>query len=91
MTAPLLSSPAGLDAAHRAVDAHTHYVGCSPNTPEYDMRQLLLLGHFAFLNGGSPVDFRILHPGATVQDTYDETVAALGFDPLVERDGRVAA
>lgn len=60
----------------------------SPNTPEYDRLQLLLLGHYAFANGGTPRDFRLLHDGAAEQDSYDETVAACGFDPLADRDAR---
>jgi hypothetical protein len=43
---------------------------------------LLVGGLGALSRGEAPRHFRILHPDATEQDTYDETVGALGFDPL---------
>ena len=46
------------------------------------VRNLGYLGLFALQNGRTPGDFRVLHPDSTLQDTYDETVAEQGFDPL---------
>lgn len=60
----------------------------SPNTPQYDHLQLLLLGHFSLQNGGGPEDFRQLHPAAVEQDCYDATVASHDVDPLADRDAR---
>jgi hypothetical protein len=88
--ADLARTATSLDAVQESlVVAHSHILRGPPTVRELlaEVHGAATLGVYLLDHGDDPLLYPA-HPRATEQDCYDETVVALGFDPL---DDEVAA